>query len=125
MTLDALRSLQEQASPGPWHAWDRGIGWEVHGVPPHDDGEHYWFREPTEDDLRKGYGCPNLNDGFRETMTEADAKLVAVSKNHLLSLAEALEKIVGMTRDSGLGAVNSEDIMEGIDVLKALQGALE
>ena len=24
-----LRRLLERATPGPWHAWDRGIGYEV------------------------------------------------------------------------------------------------
>ena len=64
---------QEQThTPGPWTAWDRGIGWEVH----HSVDAN-------------GYGI-SINDGFRETFSEADAKLIAAAPD----LLAALERIV-------------------------------
>ena len=60
-------------TPGPWHAQDRGIGWEVH---------------LGDSAPENGWGnC--VNDGFRETFTEADARLISASPD----LYEALESI--------------------------------
>ena len=50
-------------TPGPWHAWDRGIGFEVHTG-----------KGPCDGDCG---GC--INDGFRETFTEANARLIAAA----------------------------------------------
>ncbi len=61
------------ATPGPWHAWDRGIGWEVH------KGE-----EGSENGL-----LTVVNDGFRETFTEADARLIAAAPD-LLAVAKRI-----------------------------------
>ena len=65
--------IQKQTrTPGPWMAWNRGIGWEVHHSVDAD-----------------GYGI-SVNDGFRETFSEADAKLIAAAPD----LLAALERIV-------------------------------
>ena len=54
-------------TPGPWTAYDRGIGWEV--------------RVP---DLR--FGTRTVNDGFRDTFTQADALLVAAAPDLFAAL---------------------------------------
>lgn len=61
---------QGSHTPGPWHARDRGIGWEVHiGA----------ACQPT------GW-CDAVNDGFRETFSEADARLIAAAPEMLTAL---------------------------------------
>lgn len=59
-------------TPGPWSAWDRGIGWEV---------------------LAGGAEPPSgrrVNDGFRDTFLEADARLIAAAPE-LYAALEAYE----------------------------------
>lgn len=46
---------------GPWHVYDRGIGWEVH------------------DGAECSDTCDTINSEFRETFTEADARLIAAA----------------------------------------------
>ncbi len=60
--------MSNAASPakhtvGPWEAWDRGIGWEVHDAD----------------------GAP-VNDEFRETFREVDARLIAAAPELLDAL---------------------------------------
>ena len=62
-----LRRLAESATPGPWEAYDRGVGWEV------------WFD-----------GAP-LNSAFRETFPAYDAAYIAAaSPDVVLSLLDRL-----------------------------------
>jgi hypothetical protein len=71
---------------GPWHAWDRGIGWEVHqGATCHDI------------DLQDPGYCEVINDGFRDTFTEQDAHLIAAAPD----LYEALAEVVAQWGASG------------------------
>jgi len=100
--LTRLRELAQKAySPLPWHVRDRGIGFEVHAGDPKkgcqsDDG---W--------------CVCVNDGFRDTMNEADATLIVEAVNALPALLdendrlrEALLGIIGMHHadpDGGIG----------------------
>ena len=67
-----LRRLLERATPGPWHAWDRGIGYEVHT-----EVEHNPIR------------CDPLNSGFRETFGGPDAQLIVAAVNALPALLDA------------------------------------
>ena len=67
-----LRRLLERATPGPWHAWDRGIGYEVHT-----EAEH----NPIH--------CVSLNSEFRETFRGPDARLIAAAVNALPALLDA------------------------------------
>ena len=69
-----LRLLLEEATPGPWHAWNRGIGFEVHT-----EAEHNPIR------------CDPLNSGFRETFSGPDAHLIAAAVNALPTLLDALD----------------------------------
>ena len=71
-TLAELRRLLERATPGPWHAWDRGIGYEVHT-----EVEHNPIR------------CDPLNSGFRETFGGPDAQLIVAAVNALPALLDA------------------------------------
>ena len=67
-----LRRLLEMATPGPWHAWDRGIGYEVHT-----EAEHNPIR------------CVSLNSEFRETFRGPDARLITAAVNALPALLDA------------------------------------
>lgn len=61
----------------PWHAWDRGIGYELHvGATCRDE------MEP------RGY-CEEVNNGFRETFGAPEAELIAAAVNALPALLDA------------------------------------
>ena len=83
MSLSKLRSLQEQASPGPWH-WTKEPG----------DEHQAWFEELVDVDGEavispfggEGGGGPWASI----SASKANAKLAALAP-HLLPIAEALE----------------------------------
>ena len=61
----------------PWHAWDRGIGYELHvGATCRDE------MEP------RGY-CEGVNNGFRETFGAPEAELIVAAVNALPALLDA------------------------------------
>ena len=61
----------------PWHAWDRGIGYELHvGATCRDE------MEP------RGY-CEEVNNGFRETFGAPEAELIVAAVNALPALLDA------------------------------------
>lgn len=60
LDLAAITARLQAITPGPWHAWDRGIGWEIHQG-----------RECAET------GCIEINNQFRETFGESDAQFIA------------------------------------------------
>ena len=70
-----LRRLLDEATPGPWHAWDRGIGYEVHT-----EVEHNPIR------------CDSLNSGFRETFGGPNAQLIVAAVNALPALLDAVDE---------------------------------
>ena len=87
--LDAIEARSNAATEGPWEAWDRGIGYEVHGQ----------------------HGEP-INWSHGETFGKLDAEFIAHARTdvpHLLALARkqhaALES-VGKVADffDGLGS---------------------
>ena len=62
----------------PWHAWDRGIGYELHvGATCRDE------MEP------RGY-CEGVNNGFRETFGAPEAELIVAAVNALPTLLDRL-----------------------------------
>lgn len=91
--LAAQKEADRHPTPGPWRAWDRGIGWEIH---------HRWKND--EDG-----GWP-LNGGFRETFREADARLMSAAPDllkelrHLVRALEPLED--GHLEIPGLATLN-------------------
>lgn len=40
-----LRALAAKAAPGPWHLWDRGVGWEITELPDCHDGTTFWEQD--------------------------------------------------------------------------------
>ena len=75
----------------PWHAWDRGIGYELHvGATCRDE------MEP------RGY-CEEVNNGFRETFGAPEAELIVAAVNALPTLLDELDELraeVGVRRDA-------------------------
>lgn len=72
-------------TPGPWHAWDRGIGWEVHA------GDPTGCYDPEGD-------CKGpIHDQFRDTCSEADARLMAAAPD----LLEAAKRKLADCRETG------------------------
>ena len=104
ISLDALRSLQEQAG----HAGD----WTITDYVTHID-----VRSELE-------GIAVEVPGVEE-QDWAIAKLVAVSKNHLLPLAEAVEAVPCFFECPGLESECGNDKCLRCSALKALQEALE
>lgn len=67
-------------TPTPWHASDRGIGWEVH-----------FGAEPREGCWSGGSECRGTNDGHRGTMSEANAAHIVRCVNAFDALLAVLE----------------------------------
>lgn len=61
----------------PWHAWDRGIGYELHV-----GATCRYEMEP------RGY-CEEVNNGFRETFGAPEAELIVAAVNALPALLDA------------------------------------
>ena len=89
----------------PWHAWDRGIGYELHvGATCRDE------MEP------RGY-CEEVNNGFRETFGAPEAELIAAAVNALPALLDAAAE-----RDALVAAIERQK--EGREYLRAERDAL-
>jgi hypothetical protein len=71
--LDSIKAGLTGITPGEWKAWDRGIGYEVHGE----------YDEP-------------INIGHRETFTKADASFIAAAPVTVARLTAALEAVLSM-----------------------------
>ena len=82
-----MRELLAKATPGPWKAWDRGIGWEVH----------------DENDIE-------INSEFRETFREGDAALIVALRNAAPAL---LDTIVALRAEN---AALVHDIARRVDL---------
>lgn len=82
LNLDAMRKIAESPGvrPGPWHVYDRGIGYEVH-----DENDY------------------ELTGGMRETFDKADAEFIATfappTVLALLSRLEQAEQAVARVRE--------------------------
>ena len=77
--LDEIKARADVATPGPWHAWDRGIGWEVH------KGE--------ECAPGCGRSCDALNGEVRDTFTRADAEFIAAAREDEPWLVSEVERL--------------------------------
>ena len=72
----------------PWHAWDRGIGYELHvGATCRDE------MEP------RGY-CEEVNNGFRKTFCAPEAELIAAAVNALPALLDAAAERDALAADA-------------------------
>ena len=72
----------------PWHAWDRGIGYELHvGATCRDE------MEP------RGY-CEEVNNGFRETFGAPEAELIVAAMNALPALLDAAAERDALAADA-------------------------
>ena len=81
--LAVIEAALAAATPGPWHAWDRGIGSEVHI-----GAEH---AERRYEGGRCVRWCEPVNDEFRETFKDADAELIALLRNTSAELVERVK----------------------------------
>lgn len=81
--LDRLDQLRAEATPGPWFAWDRGVGWHLAVEDP--DG-------PTNDE----YGRPELlPEGDRTDLARGeDAALIVAAVNDLPKLTAAIRAVL-------------------------------
>lgn len=80
--LDRLEALAKAATPGPWHAGDRGIGWEVHAGRP---GKRGCYERDAD--------CRDLNSEYKDTFTQADASYIAAaSPDVILGLIKELRE---------------------------------
>ena len=78
--LDEIKARAEAATLGPWHAWDRGIGWEVH---------------KGEECAPGGRSCDALNGEFRDTFTREDAEFIAAAREDVPWLIERIGELNG------------------------------
>ena len=86
--IEEIRSRAEAATPGPWHNYDRGIGYEVHVGPATE--KHWW--QAGEDGHERGGECSCIHDGFRETIpNEQNADFIAHARQDIPDLLDALE----------------------------------
>ena len=90
MTPERLAEIEarvEDATEGPWHAWDRGIGYELHLGAAAKCGQ-----------IR----CEDVNGEFRETFKRADAAFIAAARTDvpdLLAEVRRLQAAVERVRD--------------------------
>jgi hypothetical protein len=93
-TAEASPRTRPDWTPGPWSVYDRGIGFEVVT----EDGE-------------------TINQGFRETFSEADARLIS-------SAPELLEALTQMRREWGaFGKVSGETLIQADAAISKAEGA--
>ncbi|QRQ79142.1 ead/Ea22-like family protein [Glutamicibacter protophormiae] len=109
MELNELRKTAEAPGvrPGPWHVYDRGIGYEVH-----DENDY------------------ELTGGMRETFDKPDAEFIATfdppTVLALLSRLEQAEQAVARVREVAAEYRPSipEEVLHEVmkDILRALDG---
>ena len=96
----------------PWHAWDRGIGYELHvGATCRDK------MEP------RGY-CEGVNNGFRETFGAPEAELIVAAVNALPGLlddADALRaELAHMTEARDNARAEAKRLTAIVEAVRAL-----
>lgn len=82
LDLKAIEQRVEAARPGPWHVYDRGIGFEVHSV--HSGSNSGYCHLPT---------CHTLTDGQRDTLAPGDAAFVAAARQDVPALIEEIRRL--------------------------------
>lgn len=102
---EEVRALLSAATPGPWHAWDRGIGFEVH-----QGGVHIEWTE-------HGGNCRELNNEFRETFRQPDAALIARAPELLAALCDKLDEAEGEVARLTQWKAEAMQVMSGLQEL--------
>ena len=81
MTPERLAEIEaraEAATEGPWHAWGRGIGFELHLGAAAKCGQ-----------IR----CEDVNGEFRETFKRADAAFIAAARTDVPALLAEVRRL--------------------------------
>lgn len=95
LTAEALAEMKARlAGNGPWHLWDRGIGWEVHHgeMPAESIGLN--GRDKSHDH------CDSIVDGMRETFDgEGRAAFIAFAPTDMAALIAEVERLQGENAD--------------------------
>ena len=81
MTPERLAEIEaraEAATEGPWHAWGRGIGFELHLGAAAKCGQ-----------IR----CEDVNGEFRETFKRADAAFIAAARTDVPDLLAEVRRL--------------------------------
>ena len=92
----------------PWHAWDRGHGYELHvGATCRDE------MEP------RGY-CEEVNNGFRETFGAPEAELIVAAVNALPIL---LDRLAHMTEARDNARAEVERLTELVEAVREYAAA--
>ena len=99
--LDEIKARADVATPGPWHAWDRGIGWEVH------KGE--------ECAPGCGRSCDALNGEVRDTFTRADAEFIAAAREDEPWLVSEVERLTAERDALAAQVARVESLAEWFD----------
>lgn len=99
---DEIEARLAAATPGPWHAWDRGIGYEIHI-----GAEHI---EPLGD----GIFCEDLNRNFRETFTQGDAEFIVHAPEDIRSLLAGLQATKDALREALLTSAKQQREIEDL-----------
>ena len=121
MSHDNIRAALAAATPGPWHAWDRGIGYEVHVGP---DCEGLGWGESE---------CRELNSEFRETFRESDAHLIANAPTWLAELLAEVDRLSARALPDPKGGCDNSvekrtrlvEPPEVVDLVAALRASVE
>ena len=114
--IEKLRELQEQASTGPWE-WIGANDEEHAKVLEANDAFTAWVYDAKDE-------VATLDAGdIRENTV--NAKLIAISLNHLLPLAEALEKCAKLLGGIAEGRRELHAVRHAEKALKNLQEALD
>lgn len=95
--LDELDAAREAATPGPWFAWDRGVGW------------HLAVEDPTG--VNHLPGRPHLvPEGSRTDLARAeDAALIVAAVNALPVLTSALRAVADLADELDEAAKRADD----------------
>lgn len=81
MTPERLAEIEarvDAATPGPWHARDRGIGHELH--------------HGAADDCKQNW-CEDVNGEHRETFRRGDAEFIAAARNDVPALLAEVRRL--------------------------------
>lgn len=117
LLLDELDTLQEKATPGPWWAWNRGVGWHLAVEDPtgidHLPGRPHLVPEGGRTDLGRGEDA-----AFIVAAVNAAPQMTAVLRA-VVKVRDALEAAMGSAAAEGYRPVIDAEAM-----LTALDDAL-